>query len=343
MKILITGYTTRQFGSDRIHGDYKTFSFLLHDILLSMGHTVDRRKTLVNEKLWEQYDFAFLGVAPINSMTSGRVCETHYAMEAMRGRHCIYADDWSFCDFGGSVRYVTDTDEKWDKFTKYKKWDKLYTKDILDSVKTHLLQMMSLDEDQNAPVLAPMFPWGNHNFLMIGTERNPNYKAKLNTIDPSKWLQFPNIDIPTPLEKKREWLMAALSDHTPWIKKQGFRFPVGYIGNKRMLNCPVLCERDTVATFATYFGVLATGYPSAGSGWWRTRYLNAAWAESIVYCDSRDQVTMGLAYQGTPQLFESITSERGYLDIVESQNAWLQANISEKEVVLTLLERMMKK
>lgn len=333
MRILITGYTTRMFGSDRVQGDYITFSYLLEEILISMGHVVHRRKVKIGEELPTIYDFAFCGVAPLSSMTSGRVPETHYVMDQMRGRHAVYADDWSFCGYGDSVKYTL---ERWGKYLSYKNFP--YQSEILEKTRESLEMMMEASEGNNAPMLAPMFPWGDHKFLMRG-----NYSAKLVTVDPSRWLKYPTVEIPSPFEKKRQWVMAALSDHTRWVKKQNFKIPVLYVGNKRMVGTQILNESNTVRLFADSYGVLSTGYPSAGSGWWRTRYLNAAWAESIIYSDPKDASVMGVAFQGEPSRFEDIETERQYLDVVEQQKIWLDQNLSSKEHVKTMIERLIKK
>lgn len=340
MRILITGYTTRMFGSDRVQGDYITFSYLLEAILKDMGHAVERRKILIGEELQYVYDYAFCGVAPLSSMTSGRVPETHYVMDTMPGRHAVYADDWSFCGYGDSVRYTLD---RWGKYKAYKKFP--YSDEIVEETRLSLELMMNITHPlSNAPVVAPMFPWGDHQYLMRGTKLEVgNYAARLVAVDPSQWLKYPTIEIPNPLDKTRQWVMAALSDHSRWVKKQGFKLPVKYVGNKRMVNTEVLREADTVRLFSNSYGVLSTGYPSAGSGWWRTRYLNAAWAESIIYSDPKDAFVMGTPYQGSVEFFENLTSERQYQDVVESQNWWLQRHISSKEAVQATLERLMKK
>jgi hypothetical protein len=135
--------------------------------------------------------------------------------------------------------------------------------------------------------------------------------------------------------------MAALSDHSSWVKKQGFKLPVQYIGNKRM-GVEVLSESKTVQRFADSYGVLACGYPSAGSGWWRTRYLNAAWTESLVYCDPIDQRIMGESYRWPSSMLESL-DEKYYLRVVQDQREWLHYSISKKEEVFETLERLMKK
>jgi hypothetical protein len=338
MKILITGYTTRMFGSMFIRNDYVTFSFLLEDILKEMGHTVERRKILIGEEINHVYDYAFCGVAPLSSMTSGRVCETHYVMDCMPGRHVVYADDWSFCSYGDSVRYTLD---KWDKYLNYKKFP--YAPHIIERTRESLELMASVSSLTNAPVLAPMFPWGDHQFLMTGTSREGNYDARLVTVDPSNWLKYPSIDVPYPRDKVRQWVMAALSDHSKWVNKQGFKLPVLYCGNKRMEGTQVLSEKDTVKLFANSYGVLSTGYPSAGSGWWRTRYLNAAWAESIIYSDPKDAAVMGRPYQGSVEFYENIDTESGYEYAVAEQAAWLYRSISPKEEVMATFERLMKK
>jgi len=331
VKILVTGYTTRMFNSSRVQRDYITFSYLLVKILKDMGFEVHHCKVEIGDNL-SQYDFAFCGVAPLHSMTSGRVPETHYVMNRMEYKHAVYADDWSFCGYGDSIRGAL---RDWDKYLKYKNFP--YATEYLEDTRISLDLMVNFDESTNAKVLAPMFNWGDHEFLIRG-----NYKARLVTIDPSAWVTYPTIDIPPVSEKKKQWVMAALSDHSPWVKRQRFSLPVTYIGNKRMGNGVVLSEAKTIQLFANSFGVLSCKYPSAGSGWWRTRYLNAAWAESLVYCDPKDQEIMGEAYQGTPQQMESINEETYYY-WVEGQNQWLNSNLASREQVYSIINDLLRR
>lgn len=332
MKILITGYTTRMHGSQRIQGDYITFSFLLEDMLREMGHEVERRKVTVGEDLTYKYHFAFCGVAPLSSMTSGQVPQTHYAMEQMEGKHVVYADDWSFCGYGNSVKYALD---RWEKYLLYKNF--LVDSRMVEKARLHLERMMDAQMmAHNAPVLCPMFKWGDHEFLM-----RENYLAKLITVDPSAWVKFPDLTVPTFYNKRKQWVMAALSDHSRWVNKQGFQLPIKYVGNKRMGDGFVLTETETIRLFSDSFGILSCGYPSAGSGWWRSRYLNASWAESIIYSDSRDASLMGEAYQGKAEDFEAIDTPEKYEERVSGQREWLNANIASKEEVKqTIIELM---
>jgi len=330
-RILITGYTSRMSGSKRLQADYITFSYLLEDMLKELGHQVERRSVDIGENLTWKYDFAFCGVAPLSSMTSGKIPQTHYAMDAMARKHAVYADDWSFCGFGKSVRYAL---PRWEKFCIHKGFA---DKNLNEQTKEWLSTMIEIQNPlNNAPVLAPMFPWGDHSFLM-----KDNYRAKLFSLDPSPFLKFHTVKIPPPDQKAKQWVMAALSNHSPWVNRQRFNFPVLYVGNKRMEGAQVLNESLTVQLFANSFGVLSAGYPSAGSGWWRTRYLNAAWAESLIYSDIRDSATMGEAYKGSPREFESLRG-RAYIDRVNAQREWLEANISKKEESLAVLEKIMK-
>jgi hypothetical protein len=171
-----------------------------------------------------------------------------------------------------------------------------------------------------------------------------NFKARLIDIDPSMWMKYPTVSIPKPELRKRQWVMAALSDHSAWVRRQGFKLPVYYIGNKRMeSSAPYINELQLVQMFTQNFGVLSCGYKSAGSGWWRTRYLNAAWAETILYCDQTDAVHMGKCYQGLPNDFEDISSEREYEIIAEAQSEWLANNLGDKEIVCQKIERLIAK
>lgn len=332
MKILITGYTTRMFGSTRVIGDYITFSYLLEDMLKELGHEVDRRIVTIDEEIAYTYDFAFCGVAPLNSMSASKVPETHYVMDCMLGRHAIYADDWSFCGYGNSVRYTLD---RWDQYLKYKKFP--YKEPVLNRTRESMRVITTVkNPTSNAYVLCPMFKWGNHDYLMEG-----NYDALLRTLDPSAWVKYPTINIPGSRNKIRQWVCAALSDHHKWVERQKLTFPVIYIGNKR--KNVLLPESEAVRMFSASYGILSTGYPSAGCGWWRTRYLNAVWAETLVYSDQKDAATMGEPYQGSAEWFESLHGMITYDKAVEEQREWLNENIMKKDEALAVLEKLIAK
>lgn len=333
MKILMTGYTTRMWGSQRIHGDYITFSTLLKKILWDMGHEVDQRVVAIGEEISYVYDYAFCGLAPLSSMTSAKVPETHYVMDSMSSRHCVYADDWSFCSYGDSVRYSL---KKWNGYIKYKNFP--YNPLVLNSTKESLERMMSIQlEANNAPVLCPMFRWGNHDLLIEN-----NYKANLITLDPSAYLSYPTMQTYGYNLKKRQWVMAALSDHSGWINRQDFKLPIFYIGNKRKNGGLVIPERETLNVFAQNYGVLSVGYPSAGCGWWRTRYLNAAWAETLIYSDPIDADMMDPAFIGNANFFESL-SESQYNKKLMAQSTWLKQNIMSKDEIKDVIRKLIEK
>ena len=333
-KILITGYTSRQSGSKRVKGDYITFAFLLNDILTEMGYEVDYRVIPVGEDIYaNNYYFAFCGVAPLSSISAHHVNETHYVIRKMGTRQCVFFDDWSACNWGPSVRSVL---KDWNRYVKYKKFP--YLPEILEETRESLAFMaLTQVENFNSPVLAPMFKWGDHSLLIKN-----NYCAKLISIDPSHWLKYPTITIPKKTERRKQWIMAALSNHTAWVNRQGFKFPVAFFGNVRMPSGVYLPEDSTIQLFADSFGVLSVGYPSAGSGWWRSRYLNAAWAETPIYSDHRDACTMGESYQGSPQDFEREFYTSRYDKRIAGQAEWLNDNLEQKEEVIAKFEELLK-
>lgn len=331
MKILITGYTTRMFGSTRVIGNYITFSYLLEAMLKELGHEVHRKPVTIEEEIAYVYDFAFCGVAPLSSISAYKVPETQYVMDTMSSRHAVYADDWSFCSFGNSVRYVLD---RWEGYLNYKKFP--YLEPIMDRTKESLRLMMNVAELSNAPVLCPMFKWGDHEYLM-----KDNYHARLVTLDPSAWVKYPTISVPGSKNKIRQWVCAALSDHSKWVNRQEFTFPVVYIGNKR--KNVLLPEAEAIRMFSASYGILSVGYPSAGCGWWRTRYLNAAWAETLVYSDPKDAAEMGAPYRGDSEWFESLYGSLRYDRVVEEQREWLNENTMKKEEALAILEKLIAK
>lgn len=333
MKILITGYTSRMCNLRRTIGDYITFSLVLEEILRDMGHEVERRQVRVHEEIAGVYDYAFVGLAPVGSMTSIKVPEAHYVMDSMTNRHCVFADDWSFCSYASSVKSVI---KRWDNWLKFKNFP--YEYETLERTRQSMQNMLDMQTPgNNAPVLAPTFPWGDHQFLM-----RINYKANLFTVDPSPWVRYPTIDILPMRLRKTQWVNASLSDHSPWIRRQSFNLPIVHYGNKRLgENTGMITETELIKEFGNSTGVISVGYSSAGSGWWRSRYLNAAWAETPLYCDPRDQTTMGDAYKGSVRNFESEIGTGYWRARAIGQMEWLGGHISKKEDVMDTLTTIM--
>ena len=52
---------------------------------------------------------------------------------------------------------------------------------------------------------------------------------------------------------------------------------------------------------------------------------------------------MGVPFQGTPDYFENLGSEHEYAILAQAQTDWLHRNISEKDKVKTIIERLIKK
>jgi hypothetical protein len=301
-------------------------------ILREMGHDVDFRKVTVGEELPYIYDYAFCGVSPLSSIVSGNVPETHYVMDTMTGRYSIFADDWSFYQYGSSVRRALD---QWDKYLKYKKFP--YMPNILEATKDSLELLISLCLTANAPTLCPLYPWGDHEIPMEN-----NYNSEVVAYDPSPWVKFPPLP-PKPLsERRKQWVMAALSDTSRWVNKQNFTLPIEYVGHKKLSNGRVLTQDQTVQLFSESYGVLSCGYPISGSGWWRVRFLDAAWVESLVYADPLDSAVMGEAFQHPLNELENLT-DKEYVEIVNQQSDWLLRNTATKEAVFETFEKLMKK
>ena len=330
MKILITGYTSRMVKSPRTRWDYITFSNLLPLILKEMGHEVDQRVATVGEELAGIYNYAFCGLAPLSSITSGKVPETHFVIDQMRGRCSLFADDWSFCNYRSSVEYSL---KRWEGYCKYRKFP--YNSDVIEEFRKQLETLLyTRPAGNNPPLLAPMFKWGDHSLLI-----NKGLDVNIVSVDPSAWVKFPTVVTLDKEDKKKQWVSATLSDHTPWLRKQGFEFPILHLGSKRL--GPSYTESGVVQSFAESFGSISVGYASAGSGWWRTRYLNSAWAETPIYSDPRDQVTMGNAFHGKPGDFEREFGTPNYDARVGGQREFLEQNISSKEEVMATLEALL--
>ena len=171
------------------------------------------------------------------------------------------------------------------------------------------------------PLLASLFPWGNHYLI----PQNNLPKAQLLAWDPSPFCQFPEPQKTS--EREKRWSYATLQNHDKWLAKQQITWPVdrfiketGYVPEDQLI----------AQEYPRRWGILAPRYKSASSGWWRVRFNHAAHTESIMVCDRDDARVMGCAYQVSPRTVE-LMSDTELASLARKQRDWFYANIATQE------------
>jgi hypothetical protein len=317
MKILMTGFTTRMAGkpATKPEKDYLSTSFLLAEILREqLGHDVDHRKVTPGEDL-SQYDLAILGICPTGGPAERADCVTGSAWTFTHARcpKLLFCEDWRIEE---AETQCPSTLRHWARYAAHKKYDP-----IAEEFVPPMLQAII---DQPLPLLATFFPWGNHRCLF--NQKNLG-KAVILKWDPSPFLRLPQPMTVPDSERGRRWALATLQNK--YDVRPDFAWPIDRFGKDNRVNENELIQNR----YPQYWGVLAPGYKSAGSGYWRVRFNHAAHVGAVMVCDRNDARVMGAPYQ-VSWTVETLSTEE-LVAQAQQQRDWFYANIATKDKTLS--------
>lgn len=278
MKILLTGFTTRMAGSERIRYDYVTSVSVLKDALTRAGHQVEQRTVRVGESL-KGYDAALVGLCPPNSLTARFIFGSFWTLNAMNRRVALYADDWSIINVQNAIRTMLKVYP--DRLFRL---ENRVDRDVAQEARYLPIWqgiLQNLAGECSWPILLPLFSWGKPEVLLDGV-----LKTRGLVYDPTAY-HLENYTERASEPRERRWVLATLQDHSSWVDKQRFTWPVLTMGNRRRGE-PFQPEAKIFELYTRSWGVLSPLYPKNGSGWWRHRYLMAAQAGAVLYADPKD-------------------------------------------------------
>lgn len=351
MRVLLTGSTVRASNTAvrktrKIWNVPETFK----DLWEEMGWEVDWRRVEVGEAV-DGYDLVVVVQAPLMSMNSPLVLNALWTQLAARRRGVpliTYHEDWrmgpTFSN-AKSIAYKIGPRQLYKKIGE----GRLYTAREED-VRAHeddLMLMCKMYCDNEARLwegmitLVPKFErWGR---LEVMGAKMP-VGDSLRSIDPTPLIMHWT-DHPLPEEAKaRDWVLAALPDHTPWLVKEGLggegRWPVRRFGCRPLKEPKLETEDDVFLEYAKHWGVLSPPYYHAGSGWARARTVFAALAGSILWMGEADAAMMGAAYQVKPAEVEAM-GEGALAELAAEQRAWILPRlVTDKQETAAAFERL---
>lgn len=349
MRILVTGMTAKQRGGGSLP------LFLLLDAatlaLRSLGHTVTRNKTLtVGESLRSEYDAAIVALAPFGATSAGsqRIAQLTACLDLP---HVVAQDDWRV----GGVFGVFKTPEG--AINQFWRGGLCETSDAWRADRDAAMKrkpaydhMLTAWSDTIPACLTCAFNWGKHDIL----KAYHRFGSKL-CWDPTPWIvdHFARSAAPEVLQtrKKRQWVLASLSEQDAWVESLGLKWPVvgpfKHVGERgRSWQMP---EADVFKLYEESWGVLSPPYPELnGSGWWRNRFPLSTLAGSVIACDPSEISALKASWFYTdPHQVESLSDEQlaalaarqynemwNYWSMPQSASAkqladWLDANWQE--------------
>lgn len=315
MKILFTGFTSRTVGSDRNVYDYLSNVDVLRRVLELAGHEVDARPVslLTDAGVADDYDCALVGVAAANGLSSRFKLGACWALHEFGRRAAIFPSD------GRNVGVFVNSCRTCLHIPRFL-GEKIKPNNVVDhelgaaypEVWTEVLETL---EGRRRPhpwkMLVPVFAWGDAGrfgtaFGTFATGWDPTNVA----VPMQPWL----LNLSGAPIRERRWVLATLQDNDGWVAKQGFKWPVVKMGNKRKARqgdgLDYVSEQTLVSQeYTRAWGALAFGYPLAEGGWWRMRYIHAALAGCVTCCDTKDAWVIGGPYKKNRLIVEGLTEE----------------------------------
>ena len=332
-KVLLTGSTAMQVGSDRTQLKILTSMRCWCEALKDLNYDVEWRPVVPGEDL-KHYEVVIASLNAPNKTVSRYFYGALWAL-LKRPDAIIAVDDWQVGELISGIRtcardrktafWVTQQGGEADAATKAHE-DRLF------------IGLDELTEWWRWPVIVPILGDGDVGLLKIPTRM-------VVSIDPTSYaLRYPHVDV----KRKKRWVQASLlhkssPDGLTWpVELYGWqnRLPGG-VGARGENAQPRITEPELMAIYGASFGVLSPAHPHAGSGWWRVRYLMAADAGAVLSADPREAACLGDPYTtaSDPRRVEKL-SLAGLADLAASQAARLAEITWSKDRVKKALKNL---
>lgn len=326
MKILMTGFTPRGVGSEKLLYSYMSNTSVIIKGLRAAGHEVTQRIVDVGDTtLTSNYDLAMVAVSVPQSLSSRYLFGALWAAEQFGvERTKFFVDDWLMHQLASQFESGLRDPEK--------RFYSLNNRHCYDEAKKHTaiwVKWFRKLRYEPTQLLIPTFAWSKPRLLLPKLD-----KIQPVTFDPTPMAlsdpevfwgvkDEPHFDRPPMAQRQRAWVLAAMRDIKPWMSKQRFEWPVIKYGNKREGE-QILTEKELVSNVYTrHTGVIGAPYPGvAGGGGWRARYIHAAVTKSVLFLDSDE----GRAAGGPYNLFRSVVEAMDATqleDLAHQQSAYL--------------------
>jgi hypothetical protein len=328
VKALITGASGQQCGKSTVF-KYEIVSDVFARALRDGGCEVEHRVYELGEDL-RRYDVVFLGLVPFFSVAG------HYVLPAMRCLEAaeaagvplvFYVDDWRFYQFYNNLRSIRKNPLQLVKSF-------FDGRAMVDEAREHLDEYTTIvDRLSEKPwplTIAPAYAWGDHAKLASLLQSSPRTEF----VDVTPYLARHPLPSPMPV-KDRSWVLGTASNQLPWLEKQGVTWPVHHFGGRASKAPRQLTEPELAAEYCSHWGVLSPsyGYRTAGTGWWRSRFVFAAQARAVLLCDPDEAPNLGPAYANTASEIEAL-SDAQLAGLAEAQRDALRPWIWKKYQVV---------
>lgn len=314
-KLLLTGSTPIQVGSDRTVLKIITAAACWRSALKEMGYDVDWRSVTPGEDL-SAYDRVCVVLNQPCSISSSHV---YGALWALRERPdaTVFLDDWQTGQLVSGFQTCARSKDRAFRLTKYWPAEKMAAVKDNEGPLFEIVQKLAAG-NWRWPVVVPTLGDGDVLLLgipaetVVGVDPTPFSKRydRIAAIKNRRWIQATLTNKPLPC------LGWDVVGYGMLDRSKG----VGGIGSAGDLAQRRLPENELMGEYCKSWGVLSPAHPHAGSGWWRMRYLMAADAGCILSADVREAECLGDGYVAAsdPAKVEAM-SNRQLIDLAVAQ------------------------
>lgn len=318
MNIYVTGMNRADCNAFRYSPRVQLFQAVdaMIDRLQSSGNTVTWKRTLVGDQIPVGTDAIIASVMLPRSFNCPYALGVMWAISEALEKEIplvLYLTDWAFfranTEFRSIARAGTPYFQK--KIGNALQYDEppdmisVYGTDLIDVC--HQWGYKHSQLWKQAQILVPRYTnWGD---IKIVQRLLPGGNPVL-TMDPTpSFLRYlysgPPLAKPPAMEERiQSWVLPSLLVEDSWIDNQGLQWPIERFGPKGYT--VLRNERSVNREYTRRVGALCPPYPTVGSGWWRSRWIHAARARSVLLCGANDGRAVGSAYRHSGLEYENM-------------------------------------
>lgn len=292
MKVLVTGFTGVQAHASTGQLDIISNLMSIVGALEDLGHEVEWRPVFPGEYI-DDYGAVIVSVNGIASWVSPYALGGLWAIGS-RPDSILTMDDWQAPNAFRAGEPEKELGVVWNEKLNRIGHAEAYSDPGIKSRIDEAVEMLCYIHYRK--MLIPAFSGGDLALLNLGAPNALKY-------DPSPYM-VDRYSYAPDMEKSRIWVMAGLAEKDRWLKYQTFKWPLESYG-VRKLGQPRVRESQLAEIYSQRWGIISAPHPHKGSGWFRVRFLMAALARSIVYCDPAEGKVLGPSYTYTASEIEA--------------------------------------
>lgn len=302
----------------------------LHEALLKAKHKVEWRKIEYAEKGLQKYDLLILGLGALGDFSNQFL---YQIIHASQYDHVLFLiDDWRA---NGALRGLRDNDI-FREFLFKNGTGKHVAPETIKNDRKLLEKLRDKMFRKKTNLLGSFFEFGDRDIIL---EDTPFTEVK--GYDPSSFLynfRLKKEKLVQPSRRIERWIYGSLGDHKRWHKKLDAQWPI-VVHMRKHGN--FLTEPELLKEYIKSTGMLAPMYQASGSGWWRPRYIHAAYTRTPMHGDVTEAGGFGKGYwRSVGEIEEMSRNER--IDFADLQHKLLMKAIPSWDKVVDSIDEIVR-